>query len=41
MRYFLQLRSFLPILKFDPVEQIFVQFIFRSIIGIEALLSKF
>jgi len=32
---------FLPILKFDPVEQISVQFIFWSIIGIEALLSKF
>jgi len=28
-------------LKFDPVEQISVQFIFRSIIGIEALLIKF
>jgi len=32
---------FLPILKFYPVEQICVQFIFRSIIGIEALRSKF
>jgi len=32
---------FLPILKFDHVEQISVQFTFRSIIGIEALLSKF
>jgi len=32
---------FLPILKFDPVEQNSVQFVFRSIIGIEALLSKF
>jgi len=32
---------FLPILKFYPVEQISVQFIFRSIIGIEALRSKF
>jgi len=38
MRYFLQLLLF-PILKFDPVEQISVQFIFRSIIGIEALLK--
>jgi len=32
---------FSPILKVDPVEQISVQFIFRSIIGIEGLLSKF
>ena len=32
---------FFPILKFDPVEQISVQFIYQSIIGIEALLSKF
>jgi len=32
---------FLPILKFDPVEQISVQFIFLSIIGIETLLSTF
>jgi len=32
---------FLPILKFDPVQQVTVQFIFWSIIGIEALLSKF
>jgi len=31
---------FLPILKLYPVEQISVQFIFRSIIGIEALRSK-
>jgi len=32
---------FSPILKVDPVEQISVQFILRSIIGIEGLLSKF
>ena len=32
---------FSPILKFDPVEQTSVQFIFRSIIGIEASLTKF
>jgi len=31
---------FLPILKFYTVEQISVQFIFRSVIGIEALRSK-
>jgi len=32
---------FLPMFKFDPVKQISVQFIFRSIIGTEALLIKF
>jgi len=40
MRYFLQLLLF-TIFKFYPVEQISVQFIFRSIIEIEALRSKF
>jgi len=32
---------FLPILKFDPVEQISLPFTFQAIIRIEALLSKF
>jgi len=39
MRYFLQLLLFTDS-QILPVEQISVQFIFRSIIGIEALRSK-